>query len=119
MAGLLGYFAYFKGWILADFNNITPQNAHKILDAPNKIVVIDVRSKKEFDKDHLKGARHISMDLIATEAIEDSEILVYSERGERSVEAARILSRRGYASVYNLEGGVVFWIRAGYKVVND
>ena len=43
--------------------------------------------------------------------------LVYSERGEVSVEASRILAKRGF-EVLNLEGGVVFWIRAGYKVVN-
>ena len=116
MAGLLGYFAYFKGWIFADFDNISPKNAHAQLSTPNKIVLIDVRSKKEFDKDHIEGARHISMELIDTEAIRDAEIIVYSERGERSVEAARILSSRGYESVSNLKGGVVFWMRAGYAL---
>ena len=116
MAGLLGYFAYFKGWIFSDFDNITPQTTHEMLSVSNKIVLIDVRSKKEFEKDHIKGARHISMDLIATKSIRDAEIIVYSERGERSVQAARILSSRGYESVFNLEGGVVFWIRAGYEV---
>jgi len=119
MAGLLAWFAYFKGWIFADFTNISPQDAHKWLSSPNKIVLIDVRSKKEFERDHIAGARHIPMSLIETESIRDGEILVYSERGERSVKASRILSRRGYQSVSNLEGGVVFWIRAGYKVTND
>ena len=119
MAGLLVWFAYFKGWILADFTNISPQKAHKLLEKPNKILLLDVRSKKEFAKDHIAGARHIPMDVIETEAIRDGEILVYSERGERSVEASRILAHRGYKNVLNLEGGVVFWIRAGYKVSND
>jgi len=119
MAGLLVWFAYFKGWILANFTNISPQDAHKLLSSPNKVVLIDVRSKQEFERDHIAGAKHIPMDAIETESIQDGEIIVYSERGERSVKASRILFRRGYQGVSNLEGGVVFWIRAGYEVTND
>jgi len=117
MAALLTYFAYFKGWIFADFENISPHKAHTLLSSPNKIILIDVRSSKAFEKDHLKGARHIPLSEVDSREIRDSELIVYSERGEDSVEAARILSARGYA-VWNLEGGVVFWIRAGYEVVD-
>ena len=117
MALMLGYFAYYKGWVFSDFKNISPQEAHLLLEKPNKILLLDVRSKKEFEKDHLEGARSVPFALIGTTEFRDSEILVYSERGELSVEASRILSKRGYGDVYNLEGGVVFWIRAGYKVI--
>ena len=116
MALMLGYFAYFKGWVFSDFKNISPQEAHKLLSSPNKILLIDVRSNKEFEKDYIQGARHIPLNKIDTEVIRDAEIIVYSERGERSVEASRILANRGYQSVSNLEGGVVFWIRAGYEL---
>jgi rhodanese-related sulfurtransferase len=117
MAALLGYFAYFKGWIFADFENISPLEAHALLQKSNDILLIDVRSKKAFDKDHLKGAKHIPLGEISSREIRNTELIVYSERGEDSVKAARILSRRGYV-VWNLEGGVVFWIRAGYDVID-
>jgi hydroxyacylglutathione hydrolase len=119
MAALLGYFAYFKGWIFNDFKNISPQEAHALLEKSQNITLLDVRSKKEFDEDHLKGAIFIPREVWD---IENSYVnsnrttIVYSERGERSVEAARILAKRG-VKVLNIEGGVVFWIRAGYKVV--
>jgi len=83
-----------------------------------KDVLYNESDKKVFDKEHIKGARHIPLSEVTSREIRDSELIVYSERGEDSVEAARILSARGY-SVWNLEGGVVFWIRAGYEVVND
>jgi len=121
MAALLGYFAYFKGWIFADFENISPLEAHKLLASSNQITLIDVRSKKAFEKDHIAGAISVPLEsfsqrsLSEVEVIDEKKLLVYSERGEGSVEASRILSKRGF-EVLNLEGGVVFWIRAGYAL---
>ncbi len=115
MALMLGYFAYFKGWVFSDFKNVSPQEAYALLEYDNNITFIDVRSSKEFEKDHIKGAVHVPMKSLEKFS-SPKKLLVYSERGERSVEASRILSKRGY-EVLNLEGGVVFWIRAGYKVV--
>jgi len=116
MAALLGWFSYFKGWIFSDFKNISPQELHSLLSSPHKVLLIDVRSSKEFKKDHLQNAINIPLEKLLDATIRSSEIVVYSERGELSVEAARILSHRGYQSIRNLEGGVVFWIRAGYDV---
>jgi rhodanese-related sulfurtransferase len=115
MALLLGYFAYFKGWIFSDFKNISPQEAYALLQEDNTITLIDVRSEKAFEKDHIKGAISLPMESVATEKLDHKTLLVYSERGESSVEASRILAKRGF-KVLNLKGGVVFWIRAGYKV---
>jgi len=115
MAGMLGYFAYFKGWIVSDFENVSPQEAYELLENDKNISIIDVCSLKEFTKDHIRGAIHVPMDKVVSKKLEDKKLLVYSERGERSVEASRILSQRGF-KVFQLEGGVVFWIRAGYKV---
>ncbi len=115
MALLLGYFAYFKGWIFSDFKNISPEEAYALLQEDNTITLIDVRSKKAFEKDHIKGAISLPMESVATEKLDHKTLLVYSERGESSVEASRVLAKRGF-KVLNLKGGVVFWIRAGYKV---
>jgi len=115
MALMLGYFAYFKGWIVKEFENVSPQEAYALLQNDKNITFVDVRSKKEFEKDHIKGAVHVPIKSL--EQFESSKkLLVYSERGERSVEASRILTKRGF-EVLQLEGGVVFWIRAGYEVV--
>jgi len=118
MVMLLSWFAYFKGWVLKDFKNISPQEAHALLENSHNITLVDVRSKKEFDKDHLEGAVSFPLENLSELNVTASKLLVYSERGELSVDAARILSNRGY-KVLNLEGGVVFWIRGGYKVVED
>jgi rhodanese-related sulfurtransferase len=84
-----------------------------------------VRSKEAFDKDHIKNSISIPIKNLDSFFFDSSlrlgsvndgkKLLVYSERGEVSVEAARLLAKRGF-EVLNLEGGVVFWIRAGYEV---
>jgi len=120
MAVMLGYFSYFKGWIFTDFKNISPQEAYALLENDKNVTFVDVRSLKEFEKDHIAGAISLPMemvDIFNTFTNEARTLLVYSERGELSVKASRILSKRGY-NVLNLEGGVVFWIRAGYEVGN-
>ena len=117
---MLGYFSYFKGWIFTDFKNISPQEAYALLENDKNVTFVDVRSLKEFEKDHIAGAISLPMemvDIFNTFTNEARTLLVYSERGELSVKASRILSKRGY-NVLNLEGGVVFWIRAGYEVGN-
>jgi rhodanese-related sulfurtransferase len=115
MATMLVYFSYFKGWILNDFRNISPKAAHTLLEVSSNIIVVDVRSQKEFDKDHIKNAISFPLEKLSDFNVTGSKLLVYSERGELSIEASRVLSQKGY-EVLNLEGGVVFWIRAGYEV---
>jgi rhodanese-related sulfurtransferase len=117
MATLLIYFAYFKGWIFANFENISPLEAHILLSKSNNIIVVDVRSEKEFKKDHIEGAILIPLKDLEKSNIPSKKLLVYSERGEESVEASRILAKRGF-EVLNLEAVVVFWNRAGYDVVD-
>jgi rhodanese-related sulfurtransferase len=117
MALMLGYFAYFKGWIVKDFENVSPKEAYALLQNDNNITFVDVRSLKEYKKDHIIGAVHAPMNSL-NKFSSSKKLLVYSERGERSVEASRTLTRRGF-QVLQLEGGVVFWIRAGYEVVKD
>lgn len=40
-----------------------------------------------------------------------AETIVICKSGGRSLEVARLLERRGFASVYNLAGGILAWSR--------
>lgn len=115
MAAMLIYFAYFKGWIFNNFENISPQQAHTLLEQSSDILLVDVRSKKKFTQYHIKNAMHIEMNELDSCKIDAQKVLIYSERGERSVQASRVLATRSF-DVLNLEGGLVFWVRAGYEL---
>jgi rhodanese-related sulfurtransferase len=83
-----------------------------------KAPVLDVRSPQEFAKGHVTGA--INADIhspeFATKAAQFDKkkpILVNCHAGSRGAIAAAELARLGFKSVFNLEGGVDAWEKAG------
>jgi rhodanese-related sulfurtransferase len=79
------------------------------------MTLVDVREDWEVElatapSPHL----HIPMDQIPErlqELPQDSEIVVLCRSGVRSLQVASFLERRGFASVYNLSGGILAWSR--------
>lgn len=71
-------------------------------------VLIDVRSKAEYDEKHLNLAINVPVEGIANEIkkydtiTKDTKIIVYCRSGGRSSEAAKILKDEGYKNVYDL-----------------
>ncbi|QGU96854.1 rhodanese-like domain-containing protein [Clostridium bovifaecis] len=95
------------------FSSITPEEAKKRLDSKEEIILIDVRSKEEYESGHIEGAMLIPVDTIEIEAekkLKDKEvpIFVYCRSGNRSAIAANILASLEYKNVYDL-GGINDW----------
>ena len=66
-----------------------------------KVIVLDVREKAEYDKGHLKNARHVPLsDLkagkIPADLPKDKPIYTHCMKGGRATEAAKILNEKGY-----------------------
>jgi rhodanese-related sulfurtransferase len=88
------------------------------LRAKKKTVVLDVRSPEEFAKGHIPGALNAdinSPDFAAKAAQFDKKqpILVSCHVGSRGAIAGAELARLGFKSVFNIEGGVAAWEKAG------
>lgn len=68
-------------------------------------VIVDVRSKKEFENDHIKDAVNIPLDLlplnIAKLGNKNKIIITYCASGVRSGVANNFLKKNGYLNVYN------------------
>ncbi len=90
--------------------------------ADSNVVLLDVRTKSEFDEGHLRGAVLIdvktdSFMMAARDRLpKDKIIAVYCRSGRRSVAAAERLTDDGY-QVVNLKGGIQSWSAAGKEVV--
>ena len=87
--------------------------------AKGKAPVLDVRSPQEFAKGHVTGAINAdihSPDFAAKAAQFDKKkpILVNCHVGSRGAIAAAELARLGFKSVFNLEGGLEAWEKAGH-----
>lgn len=117
--GLGGYLAYTKGWILADFESLSVEQAHQIIQSDNHAMIVDVRTPEEFKNGHLKNAVSIplgSLEQHTSKFSQGQKLLVYCQSGNRSVAASRVLSSKGFTP-YNVKGGINAWIAAGYAVV--
>lgn len=81
------------------------------LNRPSSTLLIDVRSKQEYQEGHLNGAICIPDYEIVAEApkiIPDKNkaIILYCQSGARSKKAAEMLENMGYSNVVNVAGGL-------------
>lgn len=93
------------------------------LDAGKKIILLDVRSKEEFDAGHLPNAMHVSRGLLEFKigrAIPDknANIVLYCRTGARSAMATHVLNQMGYVNAKNMAGAFKEWGTAGYMIYN-
>ncbi len=91
---------------------VGPQDAVRLLN--QGALLLDVRSKAEFDSGHVIDARHVPQEDIAASAenlkkYREKVVIACCETGMRSSAAARVLKAQGFTKVVNLRGGLAAW----------
>jgi len=91
---------------------VGPLDAVRLLN--QGALLLDVRSKAEFDSGHVIDARHVPQDEIAASAetlkkYREKVVIACCESGMRSSAAARVLKAQGFTKVVNLRGGLAAW----------
>jgi rhodanese-related sulfurtransferase len=81
-------------------------------------VIVDVRSKDEFEAGHVPGALNIPFHAAGSRAGEipagrDDEVVVYCERGPRAWIAGAALKRRGFRRIAYLKKHMARWRALG------
>lgn len=95
------------------YEQISAEEAKRIMDTESAYVIIDARTNEEFAEGHIKGAIMIPEYEIAQRAeskIPDKNtlILVYCRSGRRSKIASEELVKLGYTNVKEF-GGIIDW----------
>ena len=119
MGALLLWFAYTKGWILANFESITPKEAIVLLERDDNLTLLDVRTIQEFKEGHLQGATLIplgNLEANLDKLPKQQKILVYCRSGSRSLAASCILEKHGFTPI-NIKEGIIGLKGAGAQVV--
>jgi len=104
---------------MAGYMEIDAAELHMLL-AEKQIVLVDVRTDDEAARGIIEGALHIPLHMIPLKVDElssDLPLVVYCHAGMRSAQAAAFLASKGREHVYNLQGGVLAWGKAGYPFV--
>ena len=93
--------------------DITVEEAHQMLEEkPEETILLDVRTKKEYDSEHIPGAKLIPLPELGNrigELDKSKIIIVYCETGGRSRTAGETLAQNGFEHVYNMLGGIKAW----------
>lgn len=81
-------------------------------DITDKDILLDVRTKEEFEAGHIPNAIHIPVDSLRERMQEldhSKSIFIYCQGGMRGYLSQRILMQNGYDQVKNLSGGYQVW----------
>lgn len=92
------------------YNLINYQTARGMIEDPLNNILIDVRTKREYDIMHIKNAVNIPVGNIREyegEYKDKKGILVYCASGIRTKEAIAILNSIGYSNIYIWEYGAL------------
>ena len=101
-------------------DRITAQALLDRIESSAAPVILDVRSRVEFARGHVPGARHLPFWRISRRIGDlsipvDAELVVYCGHGPRAVIAGRALRRKGFTRIRYLEGHFSRWRGAGFR----
>jgi sulfur-carrier protein adenylyltransferase/sulfurtransferase len=102
------------------FKNITPEELSGKLGGGQEPFLLDVREPFELIAfGAIPGVINIPVGQVMNRMSElpsGRDIVVVCQSGSRSLEVANLLSRSGFGSVFNLQGGTSRWVRSGYPI---
>lgn len=94
------------------YENLPDEDFQAALKKTDKAVLIDVRSKAEFQREKIHQA--LNIDIMSPnfkkriEAFDkDKSYFLYCQSGRRSARACNIMTKMGFEKVYNLKGGII------------
>lgn len=115
-------FSFIKQWS-SPVKNLSPQLVTQTINREDGMVV-DIRNKVEYDKGHIAGAMHLTMekiqkkDIASLEKRKDKPIIVVCNAGLSAAGAANVLVKQGFSNISVLRGGMNTWFGANLPVTN-
>lgn len=91
---------------------ILPEEARKLIEEKDNIVLIDVRQTEEYEKGHIPGAISLPLPELPDNLMKldpTEEIITYCRIGRRSFAAAQFIADEIGIDVSTMDGGVNAW----------
>lgn len=96
-----------------NYQQVTAAEAVSLMDTEEEYIILDVRTREEYENEHIPGAICIPNETIGAKEIpelpdKNQLILVYCRSGNRSKQAAEKLAALGYTNIVEF-GGIIDW----------
>ena len=117
------YFFSFK--IQGNVEEVTTLQVKEMITENDSLVLIDVRTHKEFigEEGYIEGAILIPLSELKSRVDEldkfrDKELIVICSSGSRSASATRFLRKKGFEA-FNMDGGMQAWNKINENIKID
>lgn len=93
------------------YKDIDKDQLDNMIKNGEDFLLIDVRSKEDYEENHIDNAINIPMNKLLVELydIEDykeKDVVIYCTSGHISITACNLLLLEGFTSIYNLKNGI-------------
>lgn len=95
-------------------------SAEQLKDRLEEVELFDVRGPAETDRGVIEGAHLVPLHLVPMNVDRfrsDKDVVIYCHSGARSGQACQFLAGQGVDRLYNLEGGIMYWVGSGLPLV--
>jgi len=97
-----------------EYRQMDVEELREMIKNNESIIILDVRTKREFEMGHIDGALNIYVDELRDNLDRldrNSKIVVHCRTSYRSYLAYLILRNSGFKNVWNLNGSYLSWVR--------
>ena len=102
------------------FNEVDAATLAQWIAAGEPVQVVDVRTPGETARGVIEGAELLPLHLLPLQASVGNgrtKTVFYCQSGARSAQACMFMTQKGDTEVYNLQGGILAWVRSGLALV--
>ena len=94
--------------------DVSAEEAYTLINENNELVILDVRTKEEYDNGHIPGAKLVPVQILPMKIDEldkykEKPVLVYCASGGRSPRAVDTLVNNSFKKIYHLSRGLSSW----------
>ena len=105
----------------ASIKEVSVDEVKKMMDEKEKIIILDVRDRDEFETGYIPDAVNISRGMLEFKVHlvtpdKSAKIIVYCGIDLRGPLATKTLNDLGYKNAVNIIGGLKAWKAAGYPI---
>ena len=91
------------------YGDIAPSDLELVLEQNPDVIILDVRTKEEYDEDRIEGAVLFPLQEIPERIGEldpEQKYVIYCRTGNRSSQAIAYPKEKGITNIFHLSGGI-------------
>jgi len=104
-------------------NSLSPFDFHNYLLSEDNVILLDVRNYEDYNKGYIENAlwagNRDALDSLLINYDKNQPVLLYCSYGYRTKTVIKILKKKGFKQIIELNGGIDLWINQGFPICNE